>query len=304
MLSTRVESIADLMSIALQAEREAVRRYAQLAGDMRDAGNDETAALFERMAAEEREHERLLLAWMKRESITENSGIGPIRWRDSRGPGRYDDEARNPHYSTPYRALAFAVNNEEIAFRFYTQVAAEADDDTLRSYAETLAREELGHAALLRAERRLAYHAERKRGLTAARPDPRAIRDEAQLLAASIRIDRYLVDALDEIADTSPRLAALGEATLRQISDNEKALAAITAAASPATSEAGFEGFDPGDGGSKGDASIEWLGNYCDRSFLFYDAIVETAADEAVLHTAQRLASSALDRIGLLKRAG
>ena len=49
MLSTKVKSTVDLMSIALQAEREAIRRYSQLAANMREGGNEAAAALFERM---------------------------------------------------------------------------------------------------------------------------------------------------------------------------------------------------------------------------------------------------------------
>ena len=124
------------------------------------------------MIIEEQEHERLLLAWMTKESVEPNPDIGPIRWRDPQVSTTYNDEARDPLYSTPYKALAFAVNNEENAFRFYTHVAAEADDETVRQYAEILAREELGHAALLRAERRLAFHAERDAGAAASTADP------------------------------------------------------------------------------------------------------------------------------------
>ena len=303
MLSTRVNSIADLMSIALQAEREAVRRYAGLAEDMRDGGNQPAAALFERMVAEEQEHERLLLEWMARESIEESPDIGPIRWRDPGASGHYDDEARSPHYSTPYRALAFAVNNEEIAFRFYTQVAAEAKNENVRQYAEILAREELAHAALLRAERRLAYHEERKSDLVRARPDPGAIRNEAQLLALAIQIDRRLASAMREIDSELPRLEALTRDTLKQIGHNEIALQQLP----PQTGEVPvtttgvdfnlleFSAADPLA------SKLVGLGIYCDRCFVFYDAVVETTRDEAVLHTAQRLATSVLDRISVIK---
>ena len=307
MLSTRVKSIADLMSIALQAEREAVRRYAGLAADMREGGNTAAAALFERMVAEEQEHERLLLEWMARESIDENPAIGPIRWRDPEAaPGRYDDEARNPHYSTPYRALAFAVNNEEIAFRFYTHVAAEAKDENLRRYAETLAREELAHAALLRAERRLAYHAERKTGPAGPRLDPEAIHNEAQLLAIAIEIDRRLLRAMREIDNELPRLEILARDALKQIRDNETALQQLAAQdAEPDATPSGVD-FSQLEFGAE-DSLASKLGRlevYCDRCFVLYDSIVETARDESVLQTAQRLAASALDRIGVIKEPG
>jgi len=306
MLSTRVKNTRDLMSIALQAEREAIRRYSQLAANMREAGNKSAAALFERMVSEEQEHARLLLAWMEKESIALNPDIGPIRWRDPEVSTTYNDEARDPLYSTPYKALAFAVNNEENAFRFYTHVAAEADDEAVRRYAEILAREELGHAALLRTERRRAFHAERDAGAAASAADPRTIQNESELLAAAIEIDRYLGDAVDGIDSDSPQLAAFASETRQQISENENLLnrlapgysnlpaGKIALSLAQAGASEAKTADEPGE--------LQRLGAYCDASFAFYDAIVESTRDEAMMHTAQSLTSSALNRIGVLKQ--
>jgi hypothetical protein len=51
-----------------------------------------------------------------------------------------------------------AVRNEERAFVFWTYMAARKPTNELREAAETMAREELGHVATLRRERRLAFH--------------------------------------------------------------------------------------------------------------------------------------------------
>jgi rubrerythrin len=306
MLSTRVKTTRDLMSIALQAEREAIRRYSQLAANMREAGNDSAAALFERMVNEEQGHERLLLAWMTKESVAPNPDIGPIRWRDPQVSTTYNDEARDPLYSTPYKALAFAVNNEENAFRFYTHVASEADDETVRQYAEILAREELGHAALLRAERRLAFHAERDASATPGTADPRTIQTETELLATAIAIDRYLDDALGKIDNDSAQLAALAGVTRQQISNNEDILNRLapgyrkTAAAEIAMSLSQAAANEANSADEPGE--LHRLSAYCDACFAFYDTIVETTADEEIMRSAQSLTSSALDRIGVLKR--
>ena len=311
MLSTRVKTTADLMSIALQAEREAIRRYSELSTRMREAGNESAAALFERMVIEEQEHERLLLEWMARESIDENPEIGPIRWREPRVSTTYDDEARNPHHSTPYKALAFAVHNEEIAFRFYTHVAAESDNEVVRQYAEILAREELGHAALLRAERRRAYHAERNASLTEPVLDPRAIHNEADLLAAAIHVDRRLADTLSKITADAPQLVALAREAQRQIGDNEKVLGHLAQHSKQMPGEdismnleqLEFYNTQMEENSSSLDSTLQRLSFYCDRSFAFYDAIVANAADEKIMFAAQRLTSSALDRIGVLQQA-
>ena len=310
MLSTNVKTTSDLMSIALQAEREAIRRYSQLAVKMREGDNESAAALFDRMVIEEQEHERLLLEWMAQEAIEENTEIAPVKWRDPQVSTVYDDDARDPGHSTPYRALAFAVHNEEIAFRFYTHVAAESENMTVRKYAEVLAREELGHAALLRAERRRAYHAERENSMVEPRLNPKAVHNEADLLAAAIHIDQYLADAMNRVAENSAEIDSLARETRLQISSNENAL----------YDEAMKNKTPPGEeitsnleqitlynaqmekNANTPQSRLQRLCACCDRSFAFYDAIVETTADEKVMLTAQKLTSSALDRIGVLKK--
>ncbi len=311
MLSTKVKTTSDLMSIALQAEREAIRRYSELTVKMREAANEFAAALFERMVLEEEEHERLLLQWMAQEGIEENPKIDPVRWRDPNISTTYDDEARDPYQSSPYRALAFAVHNEEIAFRFYTHVAAESENETVRQYAEILAREELGHAALLRAERRLAYHAERKNNMVEPRLNPNAVHNEADLLAAAIHIDHYLADEMNKVAENSPEIKALARETRLQISANENLLYddAINKKMSPGEEitnnleqlESYNAYMEKND--NSPNSNLQRLCACCDRSFAFYDAVVETTADENVMLMAQQLTSIALDRIGVLKQA-
>ena len=101
MLSTNVKTTSDLMSIALEAEREAIKRYTKLATMMRKGNNESSTALFERMVIEEVEHERLLLEWMKQEKIEVNPNIEPIKWSDPNVSTTYNDEAHDPFFSTP-----------------------------------------------------------------------------------------------------------------------------------------------------------------------------------------------------------
>ncbi|MCK5334712.1 MAG: ferritin family protein [Gammaproteobacteria bacterium] len=311
MLSTNVKTTSDLMSIALQAEREAIRRYSQLADCMHEAENEPAAALFKRMIIEEQEHERLLLEWMEREGIEENPDIDPISWRDPLVSTTYNEEACDPYFSSPYRALAFAVHNEEIAFRFYTHVEANSENEAVRKYAEILAREELGHAALLRAERRLAYHKEHDtKLLEEPRLDPQAIHSEVDLLAAAIHIDHYLVDQMDIITKTTAELSSLDSEIQQRIIDNEEALdnKAVKDKIFPSEDTAkNLEQLKLHNAYMKQklhnpDLGLERLWACCDRSFAFYDAIVETADNEAVMLAAQKLTSSALDRVGIVKQ--
>lgn len=305
MLSTDVQTTEHLMSIALLAEREAIRRYTQLAANMREGQNESAAALFERMVIEEQEHERLLLEWMTQEGIEEDPEIGPISWRDPQVSTTYDDEARDPYYSTPYRALAFAVHNEEIAFRFYTHVAANSENETVREYAEVLAREELGHAALLRAERRHAYHAEREARAVEPRLDPAAIHNESDLLAAAIHIDNHLANEMKIIAATIPEIASLASETRSHITQNKNSLHDKSSPGEDITrnlEQLSLYNAQMEKAAADPDSRVKRLWACCDRSFAFYDAIVETASDETIMLAAQNLTSSALDRIGVLKQ--
>ena len=310
MLATRVKTTSDLMSIALQAEREAIRRYSQLAASMHEGNNESAAALFKRLVTEEQEHERLLLEWMAQEGIDENLEIDPISWRDPNVSTTYDEEARDPYTSSPYRALAFAVHNEEIAFRFYTQVAADSENTVVREYAEVLAREELGHAALLRAERRRAYHAERETNIIEPIYDPHTIHNEIDLLAAAIHIDRYLVNEMNMIAQDNAEIKKLAQETQQQISNNENKLKSLSHNDKTAAGEEISKTLEQIDlyraflkkNASTPDASLQMLYACCDRSFAFYDAIVETTTDETVMLAAQKLTSITLDRIAILKQ--
>ena len=308
MLSTNVETTSDLMSIALQAEREAIRRYTMLADSMIKGSNQSAAALFKRMITEEEEHERLLLEWMNKEGILENTNIEAISWKDPHVSTVYNDEAYDPIYSTPYKALAFAVHNEEIAFRFYTHVAANSENPAVRKYAEILAREELGHAALLRAERRIAYHKEKEAVSNEVHLDPKVIHNEVDLLSAAIYIDNYLEIQMKEMSDYSSDIAPLISKTKNQIINNTRELKDTIKNKNVSTSDdlnnnlLELSKQKPGNTTTyKNKDKVQRLWSCCDRSFAFYDAVVESAEDEIIMLKAQELTSTALDRIGVLK---
>jgi len=305
MLSTNVKTTSDLMSIALEAEREAIRRYAKLVTMMQQGNNDSCAALFQRMVTEEEEHERLLLEWMEQEKIEVNSNIGPISWSDPNVSTIYNDEAHDPFFSSPYKALAFAVHNEEIAFRFYTHVAANSDNETVRKYAEILAKEELGHAALLRAERRYAYHAERKEKSKQPRLDSQAVQSEADLLVAAIHINRYLSKQMQSIQKRKPEISFLADKTEQQTKKLVEDLKTKMSPSEEITENINqLKQFRDNESSDQATPNLELqrLWSCCDRSFAFYDSIVEKAKNEELLLAAQELTSSALDKIGDLKK--
>lgn len=310
-LSTRVETESDLMTIALAAEREAIQRYTSLAKKMRNGNNGIVAELFERMANKEHEHVRLLLEWMAEEGIAEKKESHAVNWHDPNISTTYNDESCDPNQSTPYRALAFAVHNEEIAFRFYTHVAANSTDITVRKCAETLAREELGHAAILRAERRRAFHAERETKVVGPRLDPKSIHTKSDLLAAAIKIDRFLVAEMNRLAKKSVEIKKLAQKTQMHIDVNKDFLydnhnietESLDAEVSGELDQAKSSDDFPAKAASTTVQYIQQLCVSCDRSFAFYDAVVDMTADETVMLSAQDLSSLALDRIEVLKQA-
>jgi rubrerythrin len=156
-----VASMEELLAIAYAMEQEAVAGYTELARRMRRENRPELAASFERLAAEETQHLRNVTEWSER-----SSGGPPrpsaMRWELA---PLFDDEGAGvmaPALLSTYRAFSTAVRNEERAFLFWTYVAAQAPSDALRNAAEQMAREELGHIATLRGERRRAFHQQRE----------------------------------------------------------------------------------------------------------------------------------------------
>jgi rubrerythrin len=156
-IKVRVRSGDDLLAVAEALEQEAAARYRSLAARMTRQGDLELAAQFEALAGMEDRHasqvsDRSFALLGHRPDVTK------VKWETP--PGFDEDEARGAELSL-YKALAFAVRNEERAFAFYSYVSAEAQDEGVRAMAEDLARDELQHAAILRQYRRRAFHLKR-----------------------------------------------------------------------------------------------------------------------------------------------
>ena len=158
--SGTLHSLDELFALANAMEQEAANRYAELADEMRRQNKPDLSAVFTQLAATEREHVDSVTRWSQ-----SRRGKAPdpalVRWE---GPRTLDAEAAaeitSSRLMTPYRALSIAVRNEERAFAFWSYVAAFAEDPEVKTTAEAMAREELGHISTLRKERRCAYHRE------------------------------------------------------------------------------------------------------------------------------------------------
>ncbi|AFL52453.1 rubrerythrin [Sinorhizobium fredii] len=148
-------SMSELLSFARAMEQEAVDGYVALAARMRTERRPDLAAVFERLIAEEEGHLGKVDQWLGGRAPEPVDLSEPL----------FDDEGAGivaPELLTSYRAFSMAVRNEERAFVFWTYAAAHAPSEEIRQAAERLAREELGHVATLRRERRRAFHEMRR----------------------------------------------------------------------------------------------------------------------------------------------
>jgi rubrerythrin len=207
-----VRSLEELFAIAFVMEEEAAARYGALAERMRTEGNPDLATVFDMLASEERGHAESVTRWSGRVR-----GAPPNRARlPWHPPETFDDEEAgitDARLQTAYRSLSMAVRNEERAFAFWTYVAAHAEDGEIREAAERMAREELGHVATLRRERRRAFHGERDRRSA-------NVADPAQLEARMAELlDQAAGKASGVEMELLARLARQARDTARQLAD-------------------------------------------------------------------------------------
>jgi rubrerythrin len=201
-----LESLDELFALANSMEMEAANRYSALAGDMSRQNKGALAEVFAHLAAAEREHVDSIKRWSQ-----SRRGKAPdpalVRWET---PETFDAETAREigtsRLTTPYRALAMAVRNEERAFAFWSYLAAYSQDSEIKQAAEAMAREELGHVAMLRRERRRAYHKEHEEAGRSGRGDRDMMQIDARAL--ELRLAAHLADlerALNGTAATRTR---------------------------------------------------------------------------------------------------
>jgi rubrerythrin len=269
-------SMDELLALAHAMEDEAASRYTEIALGLRAEGHPSLAEVFDRLAADERGHMASIQKWSEKER-----GRAPdpehVRWKM---PETFDDEgiaSADPRLLSAYRSLSMAVRNEERAFAFWSYVVAQATSPDIRRAAEALAREELGHVATLRRERRLAYHAERSSA-------PSSAVTTADVAALELR----LADRLDELASHADegragRLRRLAEDARRNRDDLARSGAAALTLRLPR----------------------EMTDEPLALSELLVDRYLEAAErphDEASLARAQRLAGRAIQRLAWLRK--
>jgi len=299
-----IQSVAQLLSVARLASQEAARHYIDLAGDMRDYDVQSSASTYDRLAQLEIEHEQLIVAWANAENIPLDPHVAPIHWEDPNVGTQYDAAAKDPIRSTPYRVLACAVHQEELAFRFFTHVAASTEDDAVREYAEVLAQEELAHAALVRSMRRRAWHAERLERPEEPGINPDTVESMVDFLAIAASLERCVRANLSALLDDYPQMKQVlvhSEKVRRGIeAPGENHGTRSEAAADTIDSIEAYRGKIDGLTGDR-QGLLRRLYNDSDRCAMYYEALVTSTRDEAVMLQAQTLTSSALERVDLLR---
>lgn len=273
----RVRSMREFFAIARAIETDAAERYAETSRVLHAQGFEQLARLFEHLAGLERGHVDQVEQWATRQDV-ETIPLEP--WPI---PDTFDAppaEAGRSKLLTPYRALAAAVRHEQRAFAFWTYVAAHADRDDVKRAAEAMAHEELEHAALLRRERRRAYREERPE-----RTGPISL---AALAGLERRLARLLEAGTPGVAaEVAERLAA---GSMAQAAEIERLAAdhpdevVLDIGRTPASEE----------------ASVALVTEFLAEAYL---QLAESARDEGLMRTAQNLAATAIERLGVLDPA-
>jgi rubrerythrin len=181
--------MSEFFALAHAMEMDAAARYTETARQLRQQGVEELADLFDHLAESERGHVQQVETWAEqREANAIDDSPWPI-------PDTFDappEELARSRLVTPYQALASAVRHEERSFAFWTYVAAQAERGDVKDAAERMALEELGHVALLRKERRKAFHAERQ--------DPN-FGGRSVTLSSLAALERRLADLIEQHPD-------------------------------------------------------------------------------------------------------
>lgn len=155
--TTVVHSLGELVATAVKMEKESAIRYADLAAKMRGAGRQDVAEVFEGLAKEESGHAETVMEWFQQAALPLQ--IPPAAEALCTGNALDSEEAPalSAELRDAYSSFAIAVRNEERAFAFWSDVAANTKLPLVRVVAEQMAQDELEHAKTLRRERTRAF---------------------------------------------------------------------------------------------------------------------------------------------------
>jgi len=192
-------SLDTLAQSAVSMERAAAATYCRLVDEMSRLHNPEAVQMFERLVEIELGYQAEIEEWIKSLGLELPSSTGaPDQVSD------LEDEAAENLLLTPWQALNLAVGNEQAAFEYFSDFAANADDEEVRQHSENIASRKLEHIALLRLERKRAWRTDARARLEAivGQDIPRTLenfKDTSDRLMGALRA-RYL--DLGAVAET------------------------------------------------------------------------------------------------------
>lgn len=142
-----MKDINVFLAHAVELEREAARRYEELAESMRAASNLEVESFFRRMAVFSRKH---LAQAMERGGFHQMPALSAQEyvWPDGVSPEQFEWIGVDTMMDVP-AALDLALNGETRSQAFYAGIAAATDDPEVRRMAEEFSSEEAEHVAEL-----------------------------------------------------------------------------------------------------------------------------------------------------------
>lgn len=142
-----MEDINLFLAHAVELEREAARRYEELADSMRTDGNAAVEKFFRKMAMFSRKH--LALA-IERGGFRHVQALGTeeYQWPDGISPEQFDWIGVDCMIDANH-ALELALDGERRGHAFYADVAAATGDPEVRAMAQEFAAEEAEHVVEL-----------------------------------------------------------------------------------------------------------------------------------------------------------
>lgn len=142
-----LETVESFLAHAIQLEREAADRFAQLADAMEAGGNKEVGRLFNQLAHFSRLH---LAEAHKRSGFRDIPDLKPgeFAWPDAESPESAAIWAADPLIG-PDEALETALAAEMAGLGYYSDVLAKATDPEIIAFAKEFVDEESGHVAEL-----------------------------------------------------------------------------------------------------------------------------------------------------------
>ena len=267
-----LRSMREFFALAGAMEKDATSRYIETARQLRQQNAGRLADVFEELSQIEQGHVRQVEQWADHYGTDASAEEAP--WSI---PDTFDaspDEVAQSKLMTPYRALASAVRHEQRSFAFWAYVAAHAEGE-VKDAAERMALEELEHVSLLRKERRMAYHNDRRDAVA---------RDVT--LSALAATERHIADLIEQHAGPVPGVEPIASLAMAS-KDAAVKLEALGKVVHPKFSTPGVPA------GREND--IASLAEYLAEAYL---RLAETSRNELVLSLAQELAKSAIYRLG------